>query len=113
MKLKGTLKCNKDGDKTVYSITDDTTNVTYEVQGKSLDKYCGKVITVNGSVVPGAAGAAGATVVTVSTVAAATAAVGLGTAAIAGIAIAGATAGILGGCGAAGCFSSNNSASTP
>ena len=113
VKLKGTLKCNKDGDKTVYSITDDTTNVTYEVQGKSLDKYCGKVITVNGSVVPGAAGAAGATVVTVSTVAAATAAVGLGTAAIAGIAIAGATAGILGGCGAAGCFSSNNSASTP
>jgi hypothetical protein len=114
VKLKGTLTCNKDSSgKTVYSITDSTTNVTYEVQGKNLDKYCGKVVTVNGSVVPGAAGAGGAAVVTVSTVAVAAAAAGLSTAAIAGIVIAGATAGILGGCGAAGCFSSSSSASNP
>jgi hypothetical protein len=115
VKLKGTLKCTNDAGKNMYTITDETTNVAYEVQGKNLDKYCGKVITVNGSVVPGAAGVAGATVVAVSTVAVAAgagAAAGLSGAAIAGVAIGGATAGILGGCGAAGCFSRNNNAST-
>ena len=112
VKLKGILKSAKDGDKTVYSITDGTTNVTYEVVGPNLAKYVGKVVTVNGSIVPGAGGAGGASVVTVSSVATATAVgAGLSTAAIAGIAIGGITAGILGGCGAAGCFNSSNSAS--
>jgi hypothetical protein len=56
-KLTGCLK-RKDGK---FILTDETTNVTVELQGAELDKQVGKVIEVTGAAIPGVTPVAGAT----------------------------------------------------
>jgi hypothetical protein len=97
-----------------YFITDSTTNTVAQIQGKDLAKLVGKRVTVNGSLIPGAAPAAGATeVVSVATAqvvgAGAGAAVATGLAVGAKVAIIGGivVAGTVGGLAAAGTFSSS------
>jgi hypothetical protein len=105
--ITGTL--TKSGN--TYTLTDKTTNVTYQITGKDLEKYVGKVVKVVGSALPGTAtGATTIAATTVTTVAAV--AGGLSAAAIAGIAIAGATGLGLGVAAANGAFSSSTASST-
>ena len=86
--ITGTL--TKNGDQ--YTITDDTTNVTYVVQGKDLEKKRGKKVKIAGALVPGTGTVATVAVTSIAVVGAAAVAGGLSGAAIAGIAIGGATA---------------------
>ncbi len=102
--ITGTLQ--KSGNK--YTITDDTTNVTYEVQGKDLDKKVGKKVKVAGAIIAGSGAVPVVTVSSIAIVGAAAAAGGLSTAAIAGIVVAGATGLGLGIAGATGAFDSSS-----
>lgn len=108
--ITGTLEKTPDGK---YKVTDATTHVTYEVQGKDLDKKVGKKVKLAGTVVGGAAAVAGATAVVTATsvavvAAGAAAAAGLGTAAIAGIVVGGGAAAGLGIAAGTGAFNSSN-----
>ena len=86
--ITGTLV--KNGDQ--FTITDDTTNVTYVVQGKDLDKKVGKKVKVAGALIAGTGTVATVAVTSAVVVGAAAVAGGLSAAAIAGIAIGAATA---------------------
>lgn len=101
--ITGTL--TKQGD--VYTVTDDTTNTTYQVQGRDLNNKVGKKVRVVGALTGGtAAGAVPVVAVTsVAVVGAAAVGAGLGTGVIAGIVVAGGAALGLGIAGATGAFS--------
>jgi len=98
-----------------YLLTDDTTGVTVELQGKEadLEKSVGKKRKVTGAIITGAAAAAGATaVVSVTSVAVAAAAAGAAAGVSAGVitavVVGGAAAAAVGGAAAAGAFSSSS-----
>ena len=100
--ITGTLA--KNGDQ--YTITDDTTNVTYVVQGKDLDKKVGKKVKVAGALIAGTGTVATVAVTSAVVVGAAAVGGGLSAGAIAGIAIGAATAAGLGIAAATGAFDS-------
>lgn len=104
--ITGTL--TKNGD--TYTVTDETTHTTYQIQGKDLAKEVGKRVKVVGSIVPNTAAVPVVAATTVTPVAAV--AGGLSAAAIAGIAVAGATGLGLGVAAADGAFSSSTASST-
>jgi hypothetical protein len=110
VKLTGTIT-ERDGK---FFITDSTTNVVAEIQGKDLAKYVGKRVNIEGSQIPDAAPAAGATqvvsVASIHGIGAAAGAAGAGLAAGAKVAIIGgiAVGGTVGGLAAASTFSSSS-----
>jgi hypothetical protein len=116
-----------------YILTDETTNVTVELQGSGLDTEVGNRVDITGSMIPGATPAQGATQVTrVSNIsrlgkgcgtkagaagaagaARAGAAAGISITTIAIIAGVGATAAVVGGLAAAGEFSQGKAKASP
>jgi hypothetical protein len=91
-----------------YLITDDITHVTVELRGKGLDQFVGKVVTLTGSVIPGAAPVAGAAeVVAITSISVVAGGALLGGAALGAI-IGGVAAGVtIGALAATGTFSEN------
>ncbi|MGA2578103.1 MAG: hypothetical protein ABSH24_18965 [Bryobacteraceae bacterium] len=118
VKMKGRLV--QKGDQ--YFLTDDTTNVTVQLQGTNLAKEVGHVVEVEGTIIPDATPAAGATqvvqVVNVHAVshggaAAGGAAAGLSTGVIVAIVAGVAAVAVTVGLAASGTFSGKSSSSTP